>query len=129
MRIQRHREVKKKHYVDNRKNKKDDRKEGKLIETCVYIASHLNYSIEDILDHDIDWINAMINEISRQEFEKNIFELRLHGVKESDIEKIQHAYDVDTGKIKDKNIHVPSIAQLQSMGLSVGKPSKTRFKR
>ena len=78
------------------------------------VARSLNYTIEGVLDHNIDWLNAMLKEIGRQEMVKYGGIKDLHGI---DTEKKTPSPESDK-------------MQLQSLGLKcTGRPSKTRVVR
>jgi hypothetical protein len=79
------------------------------------------------LEHDIDWVNAVMREINIQEMHDNIMRMKLHGYKQKDINKYQRAMENEL-KVKKPPVSMPSIAQLQAMGFKAAKPSKTRFK-
>jgi len=71
----------------------------------------------------------MINAISKVEFERNMFDLQLHGINPKDIASYRNTFESNLDEEKKKQVDMPSLTQLRSLGLSAGRPSKTRFKR
>jgi len=72
----------------------------------------------------------MIEQLSKVDYEKNINELVLHGADKSVIDKMRAEYDRQYGKVKKKGgIQHTTLAQFRMMGLSVGKPNKTKVVR
>jgi hypothetical protein len=88
----------------------------------------LNYTIEQVLDYDIDWINLMLKQINTIDFEKNMFSLALHGAEKSKIDRLRDDFysNLDKKKTTAKQL---SINDFRIMGLSVGKENKTIVKR
>ena len=82
-----------------------------------------------MLDHSVEWFYAMIEQLSKADFENNINELVLHGADKAIIDKMRAEYDRQFGVRKKKPAPLPSLAQFKMMGLSVGKPNKTKVVR
>lgn len=94
---------------------------------CVKIAHHLNYTIEEVLRHNINWVNKMIQVIAKDEFEKNIFQLSLHGVPKEELDDMRNRFDT---QIDDKPTTIADSRiermKLEGFGFRFGKKSKTK---
>jgi len=90
----------------------------------------LGYTIEEVLDHDVDWINGMLKEIGRQEMENIIFQMALHGADKEKIDKFRNEYESNLeGKEKElKDIRIPP-SEFRKLGLGIGKKTHTRIIR
>jgi len=87
----------------------------------------LNYTVEQVLDHTIDWVNKMIEIIAREEFERNIFELSLHGVDKNAIENMRTKFNNQIDSVKGKQkAEQESLTALKRLGISVGKKRSTK---
>ncbi len=77
--------------------------------------------------HNIDWVNKMIEIITRDEFDRNMFELSLHGISKEEIDKMQYKFD---NQSTDKPITVADSKlekrRLQDFGFHFGKKSGTK---
>lgn len=94
------------------------------MDVCVHIARATNYTIEQVLDHSLGWVKAMIYEISRQEFEDNLTQLAIHGAKKDDIERARRQYSEPIEANKKAGVfNVPSVNQFPK-GLKVIKVNK-----
>jgi len=90
----------------------------------------LGYTIEEILDHDVDWINAVLKEIERQDLDDTTFRMALHGVSKENIDKFRNECEgkskSDSDKLKD--IRIPP-QKFRQLGLGIGKKTHTIIKR
>lgn len=87
----------------------------------------MNYTIEEVLDHTIDWVNKMIQIIAKEEFNRNIFELSLHGVPKEETDKMKSKFDGQfTDKLITKENSKLEKMKLQGFGFHFGKKSKTK---
>lgn len=86
------------------------------------------YTVESLLDKPLTWINAVYKEIMREDFEEIIFQASIHGVDQAEIKSMKQRFEFEI-EGKKHSEHIPSIAELQNMGLKVGKPSKTKVVR
>lgn len=91
------------------------------------VAHHLNYTIEQVLDHPLDWVQMMTKQITDEQFERNVFELALHGVDKEEIERMKREYY--RRQKAEKQDRLPSIGDFRALGLSVGRPNNTTVKR
>lgn len=87
----------------------------------------MNYTIEEVLDHDIIWINHMVKELTKLEFEDMIFQMSLHGTPQERLDHLQNEFKGETIS-QSENIKIP-ISQFQNMGLAFGKLNKTKVIR
>jgi len=97
----------------------------------VRLAHFLNYTIEEVLDHDILWVNKMQEIVAREELEKNLIQLAMHGIPQDKIEEIRNNFEK---QFKDeKELKVDSKMELLKLqgisGFKVGRKNKTRFIR
>lgn len=99
----------------------------------MYICRHTSYRTDEILEKNIDWLNMMSRELSIIEFEKNMFELAVHGVEKETIDNLRKSFyeeQISDEKIKNgKAKQRLDINYFRMLGLSVGKPNKTVVKR
>jgi len=93
---------------------------------CVKISRELNYTLEDILTHSIDWINQVLNELLYQEMEDQLLQMAFHGIKQKDIKKYRRQSEKILGRQNDIKLN---IADFGNKGLSIAKDNKTRVKR
>ncbi len=77
------------------------------------------------MDKTVNWVNKMSELIAREEFERNIFELSLHGVSKEEIGKMRNNFEEhysDKTNVSNKETK----QALTSMGLYVGKKITTK---
>jgi len=118
---------------DVAKHGKQGRTDKELIEdlekTLIYVCKHTSYKIEEALEHNIDWLNMMSRELSSIEFEKNMFDLALHGIDKNTIDDLRrNFYDKEDTENKTVNKKL-DVNYFRMLGLSVGKDNKTVVKR
>ncbi len=83
------------------------------------------------MDHDIIWVNKMLEIIVREEFEKTLRELSMHGIDPKTIKDFTQNFENQFRKIKksDKESKI-TLLKLQSMtGFKFGKKSSTKVIR
>lgn len=87
----------------------------------------MHYTVDEVLDKNLDWINAMLNEINHKDLEDKLFQLSLHGVNKKEIDKIRRDFEQQSSD-EPKDIRIP-LTDFQQMGLSLGRPNATRVIR
>ena len=88
-----------------------------MLKTCVRISSATPYTIEEILDHSIDWINMVFQELEELRIEKVRDGLSAHGL---DRNSIQVDYTGEGKPGAEKKAVSPNV--LEGMGFgNVGK--------
>jgi hypothetical protein len=98
-----------------------------LTAACVKISKTLHYTIEQVLDHDVDWIEHIYTELLRQEWEEVLFQMALHGVPKDKLDQLRKEINQDPKKTPE-NVKIP-LAEFRSLGLSFGKENKTKVIR
>ena len=91
------------------------------------IAQVLHYTVDEVLDKNLDWINVMLDEINRKDLEDKLFQLSLHGVDKKDVDKIRRDFERQSSG-EPKDIRIP-LTDFQQMGISLGRPNATRVIR
>lgn len=90
-----------------------------MIPAVVTVCKNLNYTVEEVLDHTPRWINAMLKEIGRQDFEQALDSMALAGASQKDINKRRMEFDnimtEKTNEFKD------NILNLEALGGTIEK--------
>jgi hypothetical protein len=82
------------------------------------------------LDHGVEWINVMAEEIGSIEFEQNLMQLSVHGVSKEEIEKLRDKFKMQTlSEAEKEKLAKNELNMLRRLGGYVGKKSKTRVIR
>lgn len=93
---------------------------------CVKISRSLGYTIDEVLDKTVDWVNLMIEEITRQEVYENAFNMSLHGFNEDAVKSYISSNKNNSVKVADPRAVV---AEFGGLGFKKGKPSGTTIIR
>jgi len=88
----------------------------------------MNYTVEQVLDHNIKWVNKMLEIVSREQFDRTIMELQMHGVEQKSIDKMKSNYNRQFGSLeKLKENTTESLNKLRGMpGMYIGKKNTTK---
>jgi len=88
----------------------------------------MNYTVEQVLDHNIKWVNKMLEIVSREQFDRTIMELQMHGVEQKSIDKMKSNYNRQFGSLeKLKENTTESLNRLRSMpGIHIGRKNTTK---
>ena len=95
------------------------------------LAHYLNYTVEEILDHDLVWVNKMQEIVARENLEKNLFDLALHGIAQDKIDSIRNSFEAQFKEAREEKVdNKIELMKLKEMsGFKYGKKNKTRFIR
>ena len=95
------------------------------------MSHYLNYTVEEILDHDIVWVNKMQEIVAREELEKTLMELSIHGIDPKQIDSIRGKFESQFKN--DQEIKADSKMELKKLqgisGFKIGKKNRTKFIR
>ena len=88
----------------------------------------MNYTVEQVLDHNIKWVNKMLEIVSREQFDRTIMELQMHGVEQKSIDKMKSNYNRQFGSLeKLKENTAESLNRLRGMpGIHIGRKNTTK---
>ncbi len=88
----------------------------------------MNYTLEEVLDHDYVWVNKMFETITRTELNKNLTELSMHGIDPKEISGIKRSFENQFKNVKESEKESKiTLLKLQSMtGFKYGKKSRTK---
>lgn len=81
------------------------------------------------MDHNIDWVNAVLKEILKQQMEDQLFLMAIHGISDD----IRKDYRADSERVLEsqttlQDVRVP-LARFQQTGLAIGRENKTKVTR
>jgi len=97
---------------------------------CVKISMKLGYKIEEVLDHNIDWVNLILAEIRKYEALEESRYMAYHGADSKMIEQSLLEAGIDSSAMRKKATpEAEALVDLKSLGMKLGRPSKTRIIR
>ena len=90
--------------------------------------------IEYVLDHTIEWINAVDEELSRQDMDDAVFQLQLHGADSKAVNELRKEFEKqfmsseEREKMEKEKIRIP-VNTFAESGIKLAKPTGTKVKR
>ena len=82
----------------------------------------MNYSVEEVLNHNIKWVNAMLIEIARQDMENTLNQMGMMGADVNDITQARLNFEKKIQeKQEDKTIFKDDIRILEALGGTIEK--------